>query len=324
MLWLKRNLFLALGGLVALGLLGYGVYFLLGAVSRMNELAGKLEENSGRLRNVREANPFPHTTNIATARAEIKRTEAAVGHARKFLAPIPYERLTDLPFRQYRDTVLSDLQKAAERAGTGRPARPYAFSFESIQRSTQFTPASFPVLCEQLAEVKALCLLIYGASVNSIENVRRARLTVEDQRGTAVADYHDRRPQTNDLAGTASSYYEVTFLSFGEELARVIDALQRSPHGLLIRGIVIEPHGKGGLAGDPFVPGGSAPPPGGGPPPGPPPGQGGLRRPGVPPPGGPGRPPPGVAPVPGAVSRTVLIESMLRTTLLVEVVKSIR
>ena len=49
MLWIKRNLFLAVGGLVALLLLGGGVFYFLSAEQRKKSIMEEFEANKAEL-----------------------------------------------------------------------------------------------------------------------------------------------------------------------------------------------------------------------------------------------------------------------------------
>ena len=71
MVWLKRNLFLVIFGVIALGLLGYSVMYFLGNSSRNKELSTQLDETKTKLDQMYKKTPFPSKSNIALARAEL-------------------------------------------------------------------------------------------------------------------------------------------------------------------------------------------------------------------------------------------------------------
>src|SRR5688572_6064931 len=100
MLWIKRNLFLAVGGLLAFLLLAAGVYYFWTSRQKNTEIETKLEENKTLLRNlVSGNNPYPSATNITRAREEIVKVRAAITNARSFFHPVPYEPVTGLAFK---------------------------------------------------------------------------------------------------------------------------------------------------------------------------------------------------------------------------------
>ena len=50
MAWLKKNLFLAVGGLILLGLLGFAIFFLINSKAVVDEVTGQLAEQTEQLK----------------------------------------------------------------------------------------------------------------------------------------------------------------------------------------------------------------------------------------------------------------------------------
>src|SRR5258708_3647488 len=121
MLWIKRNLFLAVGSLVALGLLGVcGYYFWINYQENIG-VEGKLEEAKAELKRLYELVPFPHETNIITAKAELQRLQTAINQTKQSFSPLPYQRVKGQAFKPLLDTTVDELQKKAEHAGVSLP-----------------------------------------------------------------------------------------------------------------------------------------------------------------------------------------------------------
>lgn len=332
MLWIKRNLFLAVTGLVALLLLGGGVFFVMGGRSRNAALDEEVEATRSKLNSIYGKDPFPHTTNISTARKEIGRLRSEAQKLTKHFSPVPVERVETRDFLTLRDRTLSELRDAAQKAGVGLPPSsspsPYAFSFDVQRAKNSFGPGTFPVVPQQLMEVKQLCAALYEARVTRLLNIRRARASADDNAtGAPVQDY---TPGVGIITNAAAAVhpYEVTFTCFSAELGQVLSALARSPHGFVVKAVQVEPESlqladaggvlpppgaePGLMAGQPAPPrfvGGRQPPPGRG----------------VPPPARPGVVAPAVAPPrpgPGSDRPVVLLkERRLRVTLLVYAIK---
>src|SRR5882762_8632729 len=130
MLWIKRNLFLALGGLVAVLLLGVCVFYFLDAKSKHEKLEEEIGQTTNTLNNLYNAPVFPGSSNLDTAKRETEKLRAAVGQMQKLFMPVPAEKVTGLAFRSYRDNTLAELHRLAEQARTTLPSKTYAFSFE--------------------------------------------------------------------------------------------------------------------------------------------------------------------------------------------------
>src|SRR5437762_2517955 len=113
MAWLKRHLLLAIGGLIALGLLGMGVWYLLGNISRNEQAAKDLDEQKQRLEDFFKRDPFPHRTNIDAAKRETARIQSVIGQARQSFTPVPYANVTGLEFQKLLDNKVDELKKMA-------------------------------------------------------------------------------------------------------------------------------------------------------------------------------------------------------------------
>ncbi len=325
MLWIKRNLFLASGSLVAIALLIAGLLYVSAGLSKNKQLGDEVEGTRTRLNNIYNSpEPFPHATNINAAKAETGKLRGAVTKTRKYFVPVQSERVDVRAFRTLLGKTIEDLRVAAREARTVLPTPSYAFSFETQKLRTDFGPGTFPGVPEQMMEVKALCTILFGARVPAINYIRRARVSADDRASTIGIDY--LAPvlvnQTIPLASAESHPYELSFDCFSPELAQVLNALARSPHGFTVKALMIEP--KGGPMADAGGFGVAAaeiappPAPGGRPPPG---GIGGRFGPG-------GRGPlpvrPGAGPAKPAVpdGPVILLDPrLLRVTMLVYAIK---
>ena len=327
MLWIKRNLFLACGSVVAIALLIVGVLYVSAGLSKNKQLGDEVEGTRTRLNNIYNSpEPFPHATNINTAKAEAAKLRGALTKAKKYFAPVQAERVDVRAFRTLLGKTIEDLRGAAREARTLLPSPSYAFSFETQKLKTDFGPGTFPGVPEQMMEVKALGTVLFGARVHAISYIRRARVSADDKASTIGIDYLAPvlANQTIALASAESHPYELSFDCFSPELAQVLNALARSPHGFTVKALMVEPRGgqiadAGGFG---MAAAEVAPPPAMG---GRPPSGGPARR------GGPdGRMPPPMRPGPGAGSARpavsdgpiiLLDPKLLRVTMLVYAIK---
>jgi hypothetical protein len=325
MLWIKRNMFLAVGGLVALILLGLGVFLLLGARSRNEELETQIEETKTKLQTFDRAAVSATAANVDVAKKEAEKLKGASQQLQRFFTPVPAEKVVGLEFRRYRDNTLAELHRAAEQARTTLPSKNYSFSFETQKSKVEFREGTFPAIPQQMAEVKALCRILFDAHVDPLVNIRRARVSEDDVQGNTATDYLAGKVETNAQTMTVTSPYEFTFHCLSAELAAVMQGLLQSPHGFVVKAIHVEPAVEVAAAAQPGQAPVQQPPPNQPPrryqPPPPPPGPGAT---GAPPP----RtlpPPPATAAKPGTDKAVVLLkERRLRVTLLVHVIKALK
>jgi hypothetical protein len=239
MLWIKRNLFLVVSGLVVAVLLGLGGFYLYSSWSRNATVGEELEKNLAAMTNLYNTVPFPHPTNVTVAREYIKEIRAKKAALQPFFEPVPAERVTGLQFRSVLDKTLSDLQRMANQAAVELPRSNYGFSFDGVRNNANFDPGSFPLMPQQLADIKAISTLLFEARVRPLINIRRARVSRDDKE--AASDYLEARIETDQHTGAILSPFEFEFQCMSEGLAEVLDKLARSPHGFLVRALRTEP-----------------------------------------------------------------------------------
>jgi len=301
MLWVKRNLFLVIFGVIALGLLGWSVMFFMSKRAENERLEGDLQAAKSQLDALYAMNPFPNETNVSFAKAEVVRVRKDVNAVKAYFEPIPFEKVADKDFTALLQNTIFDLQKRAQAVGIELPERDYAFSFKAQKNALTFSPGSFPTLPMQLAEIKAITDIIYDSKINRITNIKRMRVTTDDPAGSP--DYHEYAIQTNTFTRTISSPYQFEVHSFSGDLGKLIEGLYKSKHGFILKSLQVEPAPEAPMA----------------------PGQAPRQNIPIPQQPPPARPP---AAAPGAkpkeALKTVLNEKLLKAILLVEVVKPLQ
>jgi hypothetical protein len=237
--WIKRNLWLAIGGLIAVLLLGFGVYYLWTSYQTNKEVETKLEQNKQELTKlVSGGTPYPHQTNIAHAKEELAKVRLAVTNARSLFQPIAFEPVTGMAFKSLLDSNIFELHKKAEDASVVLPSKSYGFTFEYQKKQLQFPSEAFPALPQQLAEIKTICGLLFDAKINKLITLRRARLYADEP--VSQVDHHDMKPNVDQAMGMASNPYELTFHCFSGELATVLESFYKSTNGLIVKSLQVE------------------------------------------------------------------------------------
>ena len=334
--WLKKNLFLVAGGSIALGLLGVAIFFLLTNKQAVDEVTTQLTAQTDDLKRLAARDPYPNQENIEAAKTEQKKVGAFLQETRRFFVPAAnFTTMDSEGFKGLLETTISEMVRDAEKSGVGLPNAPakYDFTFKHQRSSVVFAPETLAPLATQVAEIKAICDVLFDARVQMLVGLRRAPVAKEDEE---AADYlFGRKPVTNALTGAVVVPYEIAFQGFSGELAAVLEGFYRASNCFVVKNLdvqtnIIQTATEAVPSFLPYYPGVLSPTPtpqlspsemmrqryGMG-------GRYGMRPP-------PGQPPPSVAPVPGVFTprprrgpETILDERPFKITMYIEAVRLI-
>jgi hypothetical protein len=325
MSWIKRNLYFLVGGIVAVGLLGFAGFYFFSKWKLQGESLATLDAKYNEWKQIAVSPKHPgndKVDNIKLAQEHKKLVQDKIQKASRFFAPIPpvpdpadetvAKQDFAAAFRSALRVTVDQLQKDAASSGVTLPPA-CGFSFKAEQKLYNLAPGSVGPLSVQLGEIKTICNILFQAKVNSLESIRRERVSGDDLAGPPT-DYLEPTLMsvTNELA--VLTPYEITFKCFTTELAAVLAGFASQPFGVIVKTVNVEPGtGMSMTAGlDNLTPSPGAYPPG-------------TYPPGTYPPGTYPTPPqpgavPGAAPARGGLP-TVLDEKQLKVTMVLDVVK---
>jgi hypothetical protein len=235
--WLKRNMFLVVGGLIALGLLGLAGYFLYAKINQNDQVTDQLNQSTEQLKTLVNRDPHPGAEgvdNIGAAKEEQKKLQAFLSDVRKHFPSVATNDLSNREFRVLLDNTIDTLQRSAERTGVSIP-KDYWFTFAAQKTSMNFASGIIKPLTVQLGEVSALCDVLYNAKVVSMVGLKRVSVGSDD---TGSTDYLSVKATTNDWATVTP--YEVTFDGFSSELSEVLKGLIRSSNFFVVKNLAIQ------------------------------------------------------------------------------------
>jgi hypothetical protein len=336
--WVKRNLFLVVGGVAALALLGFAIFFLLTRKQAVDEVTAELTSRTEEWKQLVGRDPYPNQENIERAKVEQKKLAEFLDQTRKYFAPVATfpTNLDGATFKNLLETTIAELVRDAEKSGVSLPSsNRFDFTFKPQRSSLDFAPTTLVPLAMQVSEIKSICDVLFDARVHSLVGLRRAPVAKEDEGSTGSGDYlGGRKLATNAVTGAVLAPYEIVFHGFSTELAAVLEGFYRSPNCFIVKNVDVQTNvvfASSEYVMPSFMPSYYAPPPGGVPPPGLSPSEMMRQRYGV---GGRyGRPPsmPAPAPVTPAVvtptapvrkgPETVLDERPLKITMYIEAVR---
>jgi hypothetical protein len=339
MSWLKRNLVLVVGGLIVLALLGGAGSFLWSQKQRADGVTVDLDGLITDLQTLTGRDPFPNADNIDATKVEQKRVADLLADCRRYFVPTStHTNIDSATFKDVLETSIAEMEKDARQSGVGLPDK-FHFTFRAQRGTTVFAAAELLPLTSQLADIKAICDVLFKARVHSIAGIRRVPVSTNDQGSTEFLTQF--KVTTNTVTSAQVAPYEFTFQGFSGELASVLEGFTRSPHCLIVKNVNVEVatastgSAEGEMPAPVYVPGVAAAEPtpqsaasrmasryglrtpmtGGGfrSPYG--------RGPGIPPPAAPVAPTPVAAPAAPRGPETVLDEKALKITILVDSVR---
>ena len=245
MSWIKRNLFFALGGVLALGLLGVAGFYTYKSWSRNNDAKQKLNEIYGTLQSLAQKTPAPgneEINNTAIAVRQEQQLREWISEAQSYYKPVPALASginTSEAFVGLLQRTIDQLQREAKDSGVLLPPK-YYFSFAAQKGNFDLATNSLEALAAQLAEVRSVVGILFAAHVNALDGLQRCRVATSDAAGSG-SDFIDSQPVVNDMA--VITPYTVTFRCFSVELSRVIAGFATSSNAFIIKSITVQPAG---------------------------------------------------------------------------------
>ena len=247
MSWLKRNLFLVIGGVVALALLGVAGFYLHTQKGQADGVTGELNAQINELQRLQRRDPFPNADNIEAVKREQKRVGELLGEFRKFFVSTAYYTNMDSgTFQEMLEHMVRELRRNSEAAGVKLPGKNYSATFTAQRGTLVFTQSDLVPLAHQVADIGAITDLLFKARVHALLSLRRVPVSRSDQGATEFLT--GRKAVTNAAVGAVITPYEVTFQGFSSELAAVLQGFYRSPHCFIVKNINAERVGAAPVA----------------------------------------------------------------------------
>lgn len=235
--WIKKNLALVLGGLIGLILLGGSGLFLYSESTREGEINLLLEEKRAEWTRLNGLAPYPDDKNIQAVKEESKRIEKVAADLRTRLVPVEVPEVRDTySLKLLIETTISDLNDEAAEAGVRVPDR-FAYTFQRLREMPQFQSNGIPQLAEQVGQITAICRVLFGARIHSLDTLRRSPVLKEEGGGS---DYLTKKSITNRF-GIIRTPYDFSFKSFSGELADVLAGFAALDQCVVIKTLNVEP-----------------------------------------------------------------------------------
>lgn len=216
--WVKNNIGLVIGGLLALFLMILAGGFLYTQMKAEGSAQSNLEMGFTDLRKLLTRNPHPGdpekgVDNIGAVKTEQERLSSnLLLPLRKLFKPFVVPKdLDNFKFKSLLEEKVASMQRAAERSGTDLPMEgdtKYSFSFSDIRPKVDFASETLAPMAFQLLQIEALSQVLFDAKVHSINAIQRHEIHEPEEDETGEQDVYGTASQTNvdPYAGMHSSY----------------------------------------------------------------------------------------------------------------------
>ncbi len=239
MAWIKRNLYFFIGSLVALGLMGYGGFFLYQQINAEQKVTAEIKELYDNYVQLSKEPSSSKSDNGGLARQQ---TEIARGLSGKLLGhfvsppPIPaMARIDKRDFIRELPATVAGLVEEAQQSSVALP-KDYFFTFESEKPRTSFEAGSLEKLAVRLGEIKVLCHILFSAKINALDGLKREIVSADDRNSS---DFLDQKTSATTLGEITP--YEVSFRCFSGELAQVMSGLADSQYCFVVKTLNVDP-----------------------------------------------------------------------------------
>jgi hypothetical protein len=153
---------------------------------------------------------------------------------RKRFEPFPPPPTEDeMGFKSYLDETLLRFRAGATNAGVQLPPD-FGFTFSGLVGKLTYPPGNIGPWMQQLEEIDSILQILYGAKINSLAELGRVPVSVDDTDSGLSA-----LSVTNSWGVVTP--YKITFRGFSGDVGRVMEGFARSSHCYIIKDIVVVP-----------------------------------------------------------------------------------
>jgi hypothetical protein len=239
MVWIKRNLFVVIGGVVAVALLAVAAVFAQGAQQKQSDAAQSLQSYTSSVNALLNARPFPNDGTIEKFEEETGVIRQFSRDAERLFEYVPAARMDGQQFKIHLLKALVQLQADATNSNVEIPDQ-YQFTFGHLVPMPNLLPYSIEPLQESLADIQHLCKILYESKVHALENIKRFPAYPREPGRTGLSfDYWPRTNVTSSEAVFKSTPYEFRFRGFTSELTEVLNQFASADRFYVVRKIEV-------------------------------------------------------------------------------------
>ena len=248
MLWIKRNLFIVVGGILSLAMLGGAGYFVYNAFYDNDDQDVALDALKVELQGL-QSGIYPSDENITLVQSNTALARLFMNEAGRLLVSESVKPMNPAAFNVELIKALDRLRRDGTNASVELPPK-YEFTFGEVKTRNWPGYTVEPFLA-QLQDITAICGVLYKAKVKGLDSINRVPAFPGDPGGADLI--MDLAAKTNAFSTNANlviTPYRITFRGFVGELAAVLNGFAQTKEFIAVRQIDLEAGGAGG----PLVP----------------------------------------------------------------------
>lgn len=239
MVFIKRNIFWIIGGLVSVGLIAGSVMFTAGAQAKAEEKLGELSTYTNKVNTLKDANPYPSPEAIAQVKED---TEKVKELSKQAEAMFIYEKPPEVHSRKFKVHLINSLvalQSEATNYNVRLPQNFY-FTFSHLLPMPNLLPYSIGPLSERLQDIQHITKILFESRVHSIDSLARVPAYGREPGGAALMyDVGIRTNLSTETADFTSTPYRFSFRGFTTELTEVLNRFASSDRFYVVRQIEV-------------------------------------------------------------------------------------
>ena len=267
--WIKQNVGLVVGGVIALILMGVAAWYMMSQIDLEKTVTAELEQQRQLVQSLYNRDPHPGTAkvdNIGAVQKEQERVQEMVLSPLESFFPgftIP-EALSISQFKEILENTLSDLQRQARYTGIKLPSvdqGSYGFSFDDVRPRIDLEQAALRPLTFQLFEVREICKVLFESKIHAINAIKRLPVSDNDGPSAGAGIGITATTTTTSTSSGGENYiedvatqdpninaimipFQISFQCFSSELARVMEGFNHSSHYFRIKWMAVEQDGQ--------------------------------------------------------------------------------
>ena len=272
--WLKQNLSLVIGGVLAVVALSLAGFWTKQQYDADKSVDAALASKRSEVKSLFERKTSPTEENIASVQKEQELVSAQLLEPlrAKFTGYPTPESMTLSDFKEVLENQVSYLNRKARFTGINLPSvdeGTYGFSFDDVRPKIDLEDEALKPLTFQLLQIKEICEVLYDANIYGINAIMRLPVSDNDSPGAGSSDLMGSMGSASNSSATSSNYiegewiknenigvikypYQISFECGSNELSHVLAGFNQATHFFQVKWLSVEETGtttSGGMLG---------------------------------------------------------------------------